>query len=339
MDAARAAKRVPGVEKVSIIYRRTRKYMPADTRELEEALKEEVEFRELLVPVAWSNGILSCQRMELTAPDASGRRSPVPLNGEFARLHADCMISAVGEQTDTELFVQIHIELDENGNVMVNPDTNETSIDQVFIGGDALRGPSTIVEAIADGTKFADIVLEREKRQKLQLNQAVELIEFDRVKQLKEIKDKKGVLCHTCSSEEECSRCLECQIMCSLCVEVCPNRANVAVSVTTPYEKCSNQIIHIDGLCNECGNCAAFCPYDSAPYREKLTLYWKEKDFEDSTNAGFILLDGNLGLFRVRLDNKIEDIIFDRSGNYSGSIPKNIADMIRAVYQNYSYFF
>ena len=77
MDAARAAKRLPGVETVSLVYRRTRRYMPADQEELELALADGVEFRELLAPVDVRDGVLTCRVMELGAPDATGRRSPV----------------------------------------------------------------------------------------------------------------------------------------------------------------------------------------------------------------------------------------------------------------------
>ena len=77
MDAARAARRIPGVEHVRLVYRRTRRYMPADEEELALALADGVEFLELLSPVGVKDGVLTCRVMELGAPDASGRRSPV----------------------------------------------------------------------------------------------------------------------------------------------------------------------------------------------------------------------------------------------------------------------
>lgn len=336
MDAARAAKRVAGVENVYIVYRRTKKYMPADKEELVLALKDGVRLKELLAPVSFSKGLLRCQKMELREPDASGRRSPVAVYGEFTELNVDSIIAAVGEQVETELIMQNKIELDDKGVIRVNPDTNETSIANVFIGGDALRGPSTIVEGIADGTKFANTILERENGQHINLEKAVE---FNIEKQMEEIKNKKGVLQNTCNPCEENNRCLECNKVCNICAEVCPNRANVAVTVPSENVKCKNQIIHIDGMCNECGNCEVFCPYDSAPYKDKFTLYWNIEDFEDSKNDGFLLLDKALRLFRVRLDKKQEDVTFDWSGNCSGGIPKDIADVIWTLYKDYSYVF
>jgi putative selenate reductase len=334
MDAARAAKRVTGVEKVSIIYRRTKKYMPADREELELAFNEGVEMKELLAPVSYLNGVLRCQKMSLGAPDASGRRSPVAVDGEFIELNVDCIIAAVGEQVETDLFLKNKIELDSKGRVKVNPDTNETSVENVFIGGDALRGPATIVEGIADGTKFARTVMEREK---LHHKEPKKVVEFNAEKQMEQIKNKKGVLKNTCSPCEDSDRCLECNKVCNLCAEVCPNRANIAVTIASNSLNCINQIIHVDGMCNECGNCETFCPYQSAPYKDKFTLYWSMEDFEDSKNDGFLLLDRTSGLFRVRLENKLMDITIDQRESCCSSLPTEISDVIRTMYQNYSY--
>ncbi len=169
MDAARSAKRVSGVDSVYVVYRRTRKYMPADREELSLALEDGVEFKELLSPVSYNNGILKCQNMELGAPDLSGRRSPIPVLGSFVELRVDTLIAAVGEKIETELLAQNGILIDEKGKVIVHPETNETNIPNVYIGGDVLRGPATIVEGIADGTRFAEAVIAKEKGQSLNL--------------------------------------------------------------------------------------------------------------------------------------------------------------------------
>jgi putative selenate reductase len=336
MDAARAAIRLPGVETVTVVYRRTKEYMPAAKEEYELALKDGVQIKELLSPVAYRKGILHCQRMELGAADASGRRSPIPIHGEVEQLRVDSIIAAVGEQVEKELFLQNKIKLDSKGRIMVNSDTNETSLENVFIGGDALRGPATIVEGIADGTKVARIILEREKGLKLNLEKSVV---FPAKQQMEDIQRKRGVLQQHSAQSEGDHRCLECNKICNLCVEVCPNRANLAVMVTTEQLNCQNQIIHLDGMCNECGNCETFCPYDSAPYRDKLTLYWRLEDFEDSGNAGFILMDKAKNHFRIRLEHKGEDISFDEFGNCSERIPKDIADIIWSLYKNSFYTF
>jgi putative selenate reductase len=334
MDAARSAKRVAGVDHVYVVYRRTKKYMPADREELLLALEDGIEFKELLAPISFNLGVLHCQKMELGSPDASGRRSPVPVSGEFVDLTVDTVIAAVGEKVENELLTKNGIALDEKGRIKVNPETNETSITNVFIGGDALRGPATIVEGIADGTAFAKTVIAKQGERKLSLEKAVD---FDKEKQMDEIMAKKGVLRNTCNPGEESDRCLECSYICNICVEVCPNRANFAVKVNNGNLKCRNQVIHIDGMCNECGNCQAFCPYDSEPYRDKFTLYWSVEDFEDSKNAGFVLVDESSLKFRVRLGENTSDVIFDKRGKCDKPIPEEVAGIILAVYKDYKY--
>ena len=74
------------------------------------------------------------------------------------------------------------------------------------------------------------------------------------------------------------SRCLSCSKVCENCVDVCPNRANISIKV--PGMEMS-QVIHVDYMCNECGNCKTFCPYASAPYKDKFTLFAKPEDMED----------------------------------------------------------
>ena len=154
MDAARAAKRIPGVEKVSLVYRRTKRYMPADQEELELALEDGVEFRELLAPVGVKDGVLTCHQMELGAPDASGRRSPVD-TGKVVTVEADTVITAVGEKVDTALYTANGLAVDGKGKAVVNADTLESSVKNVFVVGDGQKGPGTVVEAIASATKAA----------------------------------------------------------------------------------------------------------------------------------------------------------------------------------------
>ena len=92
------------------------------------------------------------------------------------------------------------------------------------------------------------------------------------------------------------------------------------------------QIVHVDGLCNECGNCATFCPYDSAPYRDKFTLFWSREDFEDSGNDGFLPLPG--GKTRVRLGGVTAD--YDAADPACG-LYDPIRRLICAVCHNCSY--
>lgn len=111
------------------------------------------------------------------------------------------------------------------------------------------------------------------------------------------IYEKRGILIMPLDGEEEGSRCLRCNDICEVCVEVCPNRANVAINVEG-FEDL-HQILHLDYSCNECGNCATFCPHAGQPYLDKVTLFATMEDFRTSENAGF-LVTGDDVLVRYR---------------------------------------
>ncbi len=323
MDAARAAKRVPGVQNVRLVYRRDQRNMPADEEELELAIQDGVEFCPLLAPAAFQDGKLSCHKMALGEPDASGRRTPVD-TGKLETVPATAVIAAVGEKVDDGLYQEMGIAVNERGRAKTNPETLETNLSNVYVIGDGNHGPATVVEAIADASKAV---------------KAISNIDLDRYVQDNIIADyqkplaKKGVLCKDCSSCQESDRCLGCATVCECCTDVCPNRANIAVSVPG---KRMRQIIHMDGMCNECGNCKTFCPYDSAPYQDKFTLFWSQEDFDNSKNEGFLLLDKEKQTYRVRFAGKTEDYAIQDSGC---KLTKDLRDLIAAAYQNYSYLF
>lgn len=114
MDVARAAIRVKGVENVRLVYRRTKRYMPADEEELREAIEDGVQFMELLAPIGVENGQLKCSVMELGEADESGRRAPVD-TGKVEYVPADTVIAAVGENIDGTLYEDMGVELDRKG--------------------------------------------------------------------------------------------------------------------------------------------------------------------------------------------------------------------------------
>lgn len=317
MDVARAAKRLPGVENVRLIYRRTKRYMPADEEELQLAIEDGVEFLELLAPVGAENGKLKCSVMELGAPDASGRRSPVD-TGRTEEYPADTIIAAIGETIDTSLYAELGVEMDAKGRPVVDANMMTTEAG-VYAVGDSRRGPATVVEAIADSAKAAA---------------AIAGISYDKYAEENVAADeklytaKKGVQSRDTSKTPD-DRCLGCPTVCEVCTDVCPNRANVAIHVPG---KCKAQIIHVDGMCNECGNCEVFCPYKGGrPYKDKFTLYWSEEDFLDSTNEGFLSLGGTQ--VKVRLDGKVETV--DVAGETD--LSADAVAVIRTVLKDYAY--
>ena len=319
MDTARAAKRNKGVKKVSLVYRRTKRYMPADAEELEMAIEDGVEFAELLSPVKLENGVLYCKKMVLGDYDASGRRGAVETD-EVVEVPADTVIAAVGEKVPGAFYEANGIALDNRGRVQADQETLETSVAGVYAAGDGLYGPATVVEGIRDGMKAAEAILGRAVAEDL-----FSLSEEEK------IYGRKGNLMEEDGKDVDSKRCLSCNSYCENCVEVCPNRANITLTVPGMER---HQIIHVDYMCNECGNCKSFCPWDSAPYLDKFTLFANEKDMEDSKNQGFVVLDRETGACKVRLQGKVTDYV---AGTASDVVPEGIAKIIGTVIRDYAY--
>ena len=314
MDSARSAMRYEGVQKVYLTYRRTKEQMPADKEEFYAALNDGVEFKELLLPVKFQDGVLTCQKMALGQMGNDGRKDVVPVENEFIELQVDSVIAAIGEHVDKEYLHRNKIRIAHN-KAVVN-ETNETEVKNVFIGGDALRGPSTVVESIADGKKVAETIIKRESpdnQHEIAKNYFV-----DDPKLFEDIKRRKGEVVNQNASDLflEANRCLGCNFICNKCVEVCPNRANVAIESPDGMFKDKYQILHLDALCNECGNCETFCPYQSKPYKEKPTLFSDEEDFGNSRNNGFFISQSkNQTTVFIRWKYERGSITFDDNGD------------------------
>lgn len=161
MDACRTAVRL-GAEEVYVIYRRTMDEMPAEKLEIKEAEEEGVIYKFLTNPaeIIGSDGKVNSIRlqvMELGEPDASGRRSPVPVEGKFETIAVDSVIMAIGQQTDTEGLDGL--ELTRRNTIVADESTFMTNIDGVFAVGDATnKGASIAVAAIGEAQKAADVI-------------------------------------------------------------------------------------------------------------------------------------------------------------------------------------
>jgi NADPH-dependent glutamate synthase beta subunit-like oxidoreductase len=160
IDAARSALRL-GVREVSILYRRSRREMPARPEEIEEAEREGIHIRYLTNPVRilGENGRVrgvECVRMRLGEPDASGRRRPIPIEGSEFTLEADTVIMAIGQTPDLSFIQESDgIEVTRQGWIAVDSQSLATTAPGVFAGGDAAFGPRIVIEAIADGQRAA----------------------------------------------------------------------------------------------------------------------------------------------------------------------------------------
>ncbi len=161
MDACRSAVRL-GAESVYVIYRRTRDEMPAEKVEIDEAEEEGVIYKFLCNPVEiiGEKGNVSgvrCQVMQLGEPDEGGRRSPVPVEGEFEFIELDNVIMAIGQKINIDGFESL--EITQRGNISADTSTFRTSVDGVFAVGDATnRGASIAIEAIGEAQKASEVI-------------------------------------------------------------------------------------------------------------------------------------------------------------------------------------
>lgn len=167
MDAARTALRM-GAEEVRVCYRRSRAEMPARLEEVEHAEQEGVQFEMLVAPLQFNADeemhlkSVSLQRMELGEPDASGRRRPVAIPGSEFELETDLAIVALGTRSNPILLEATQdLEKTERGYIKVNEETGETSIPNVFAGGDIVTGAATVILAAGAGRRAGQAICRR----------------------------------------------------------------------------------------------------------------------------------------------------------------------------------
>ncbi len=163
IDAARTAQRC-GAKEVVILYRRTRKEMPAVEYEIQAAEEEGVKIQYLIAPVEvlGKKGKmvgLRCIKMELGEPDSSGRRRPVPIKGSEHDLAFETMIIAVSQAPQVDFIdKKTSLNVTKWSTLEVNPETLETNIKGVFAGGDVVLGPATVIAAMGDGKRAAEAI-------------------------------------------------------------------------------------------------------------------------------------------------------------------------------------
>jgi len=340
IDAARTAKRLIGDDgKVTMLYRRTKTEMPAGKDEINALLAEGVELLELISPISIQakqdeSLSINCIMMELQEEDESGRRKPVPIIGSDIKLNFENVITAIGQDVELD-FVP-------GNKLTVNQKTNETQIPNVFAGGDAVRGADSLINAMGDGKRAAENIIqkaERDVKLKAEINEhKLSPLEFQKKLSRREFgirlpeiaieRRKSFDLVHPVLDDDaavkEARRCLYCNDVCNICVSVCPNFANIAftadtatipiyiiskkgekISITTENEFKiiqSNQILTIGNFCNECGNCNTFCPTNGAPYKTKRIIYLTEESFKNEA-IGFYYSNE---ILKYKANEKIE---------------------------------
>ncbi len=161
MDAVRTAKRL-GAEKAAIVYRRTEQEMPARVEEVKHAKEEGIEFFTLHNPIRYEGDErgrvqrAELQRMRLGEPDSSGRRRPIPIEGDTVWLEVDEVIVSVGVSPNPLIPQSFTgLEITRWGTIVVNEETMQTADEMIFAGGDIVRGGATVILAMGDGRRAA----------------------------------------------------------------------------------------------------------------------------------------------------------------------------------------
>jgi len=353
MDCARVAQRLTGGT-VQVIYRRTQSQMPAHREEIQDLLDEGVAIMELSSPAAVlaTDGRLTalhCAEMKLGEPDASGRKRPIPTGEEFD-IPLDNLIIAIGQRGELDFIPAL--KLNAKGYIETDPATFATSVENVYAGGDAIgAGPETIVKALGDGKAIAAAIAQRENT--VATEEPLERIEpgFDELMWRRSRRTSRVEIPRLSpenrsnfeevvntldpqTAREEASRCLQCDLLCSICTSVCPNRAFITLfcepfatvlpTLTAKTNSDSETTLERSGetnfqvrqayqtvvaadCCNECGNCATFCPTAGKPYQDKPRIYQNRDEFVAQDNNAFLLsaLDDGIQI-QARFDGQTE---------------------------------
>lgn len=161
MDAVRTARRL-GAEKAMIVYRRSEEEMPARIEEVKHAKEEGIEFLTLHNPLRYEGDEkghvrkMLLQRMRLGEPDASGRRRPIPIEGDTVWIEVDEVIVSIGVSPNPLIpSTFTGLEVTPYGTIVIDEETMQTGVDYIFAGGDIVRGGATVILAMGDGRKAA----------------------------------------------------------------------------------------------------------------------------------------------------------------------------------------
>jgi putative selenate reductase len=392
MDAARTAMRLGA--SVKVVYRRTRDQMPAEPEEVEAFLSEGGTILELASPegLEVSDGTvkgLVCRRNRLGDPGPDGRPRPVPTDETFT-LEADSVIAAIGQAQANVIFDASSLRI-EGGKVRVF-DNLSTQVPGVYAGGDLVRGPKTVIAACADGISAARSIarafgvqvpcqevpesLTEEEIGQIKLRRIAKVPSAREPRRTQRDFDLFELPLSREEAVEEAKRCLSCDVVCDKCVDVCPNRANVSVLVTpgaglAPAFRCDGdrvawvrsvpvqvrqdrQIVHVEDLCNRCGNCETFCVHQGGkPFEQKPRLFlceegvvreeenalwaaegevvWKQGGIRCSlvrSAYGWIYEDP---FIRVELTGSFRPVTFEAKGHFQGERSLEMAFQMKVL--------
>ncbi len=289
MDAARTARRLTDGQ-VTVVYRRTQAQMPADEEEVEAVSAEDIGLEELVSPTRFvleDGHVVAVEfvRNELGEPGPDGRRRPVPIEGSQFVMEPEGdgglqVVVAIGQRPDISFLDGSSVSVDSRKTINVDPETGRAvrfdeslrGLDPVYAGGDAVRGPATIIEACADGQRAAEAICDElgvpfaRPRVELPTLSAEEIVAVKHVRARRRAQHEPPLLPagerdgfdlveQTLSedlAQAEAERCMQCSHLCDKCVEVCPNRANYTYLVspfimTVPKLACEDGELRVVG--------------------------------------------------------------------------------------------
>ena len=196
----------------------------------------------------------------------------------------------------------------------------KTNVENVWCAGDAHRGPATVVEGIADAAAFAEAVIG--ETHNYDIPEAAYPSRGTGDRQEGHFEDGEGRLLRRLLAASTATPS----------AKTAPIPARTAQTSSSSSPTAVMQILHVDKMCNECGNCTQFCPYASEPCRDKFTLFQTKEDMEDSRNAGVLFLGGDKVLVRMA-EVKEYDL------SQPNELPKEIENLILTVRSKYAYLF
>ncbi len=268
---------------------------------------------------------LRCSTMTLGEPDASGRRRPVEVPGSDFDLPLDHLIAAIGQKPDLAFAADLGLAFNKKGYIVADEATGATAVPGVYAGGDCVNGgPATLVKALADGKKIAAAILGAAADASPAATVAPADFPATLRKRATRVPrtpipetplDARGDFAEVVlpltrdAARQEASRCLACDTFCSVCTSVCPNHAfltytcapfaadlpswTVADGAPVPADPehfavaQATQTAVLTDFCNECANCATFCPTAGRPYADKPRLYVSESEFLSQENNAY----------------------------------------------------
>jgi putative selenate reductase len=368
MDCVRSAWRV-GATDVSLIYRRSTDQMPADPEEIHACIEEGINIVEMTNPDSLHvedgklQGLIATKTEFRGDRDSSGRKIPHDVPDSEFEIPLDTLILAISQHSLLDFFGDETPELTSRGYIEVDPDTFESSVPGIYAGGDvAAHGPSSIVKAAADGKAAAAGIISAlgasggapaeslgETRKPVDLPALIQR----RARREYRVPAKftpltvrnnfnETMLMYTPEeAQQEASRCIDCDTICSLCVGVCPNMALMTYQ-TAPFSadlpsftvrggvlvEAGRAAFHVDqayqiavltDFCNECGNCVTACPTSGKPYLDKPRLYLNQEEFDgESDNAFMVRRDGDTTVVSGRFDGETHELIINGIFEYRG---------------------